>query len=110
MSRLNRELTRQAAALRAVPDPTGLRESVLSMPCKINIPYRCSHDCGYPIADPEQKGRLPVAACYNCHNYVERALNLDPESADAHCRIKMGRADTYDALRERGDLVKAIRD
>ena len=110
MTRQQAYLVAQAKVLAREPDTTGLLDSVRSMPCKVNVPYRCRHGHGFPIADPDSRGRLPVAACYSCFSYIESAFHLDPESADAHCRIKMARADTYDALLERGDLVKAIRD
>lgn len=110
MTRHQRYLVEQAKALSRQPDPTGFLEEVRHMTCKVNIPRRCRNTGGSPIVDPEGQDRLPVAACYACFTYIEAAFELDPESADAHCRIKMARADTYDALRKRGDFGKLTRD
>lgn len=107
LTRQERYLIRQARMVAPEIDTTGLLANVRNMTCKIRISYICKSQGGSPILDPYDDELLPVAACSKCKRYIQRALSIDPDSADAHCRIKMGRADTYDALRKRGDLVIA---
>lgn len=110
MTKHQRYLVEQARALARQPDPTGFLETVRHMTCKVNVPHRCRHTSGFPILDPEGGNRLPVACCYSCSTYIDAAFAEDADSAYAHILIKSGRADTYDALRIRGDIGKLTRE
>ena len=104
-----RMLIRQAKMLTpGVPDTTGLRNEVLKLACRFKIKERCNHDHGFAVSDPAGKLNLPAAACGPCTNYINTALDKDPESAEAHERIAIAIARTWEALFAQGMVVRVV--
>lgn len=102
MSARQRELIRQAKILRARPDPTGLADDILKIPCQFKIAYRCQHRTQHLEYDPTGEVRLPAPSCNACHNYLDRAFWRDVKSEEGNMRIKLAILMTYEHLMEWG--------
>lgn len=99
MNHETRALVKQAQALRKEPpDPTGLKDEVLAMSCSFHVKERCNHGNGYAVYDPTGTFVLAASACRPCRDYIIAAFARDPESAEAHERIAIAIAHTWEGL------------
>lgn len=100
MNHHEREAIRQAKILRARPDPTGLADDVMALPCQFKIKYRCQHRTEHLEYDPTGEFKLPAPACGNCHRYLDGCWQKDIKTEEAHHRLTYAIARTYEALME----------
>lgn len=110
MSHQERYLKLQAQALRLAtlpPDQTGLRDRVMGLPCAFKIKDRCNHGDGFVIYDLGRTLLLPAAACIKCYDYIQAAFFKDLGSAEAHERIAIAIAHTWESLYTRGLVANA---